>query len=71
MNTAPVTYRPVENPTPEPAAPAAPSQWTVIPISRNPRYTWHNGQTKRSALTPFLKGMAALMEFPGLFPKRK
>lgn len=72
MNTTTVTYQfPDETTVPEPAS-TAPAGWSVMPISRDTRYVWAEGRTKRSTPTrAFLNGMAALMEFPGLFPKRK
>lgn len=73
MNTAPVTYRfPVKEAMPEPA-PSAPAGWVVVPISQDSRSAWAKGRTKRSKppFKAFFNGMAALMEFPGLFPRRK
>lgn len=72
MNTTTVTYQlPDKTAVPE-AAPTAPAGWSVMPISRNTRHAWAEGRTKRSKPTrAFLNGMAALMEFPGLFPRRK
>ena len=69
MTTVSVRYdtRPADTPQ-EPAS----IQWSVIPVTRGPQQAWTIGRV-RPKLTrkAFLDGMATVIQFPSLFPKRK
>lgn len=69
MNTVGVRYetRPADTPQ-EPAS----VRWVVVPMPRSTQQAWAKGRV-RPKLTrkAFLDGMATVIQFPSLFPKRK
>ncbi len=73
MNTVSVTYHFRTAETTTESASSASAGWAFTPISRKSERGWTEVSAKRPKLTAksFFNGMASLMEFPGLFPRRR